>query len=197
GDQEANYIYEGVRHSFKLPEENVLIMDIGGGSVEFIIGNKDNIKWKKSFDIGAARLIEKFKHSNPINEEEIANINKYLDEHLSDLKQALNEFPVTTLVGSAGSFETLVDVVLNDLHTIPIAFSKHAFEINLPLFDIFYELMITSNTEQRSKLKGMVNFRLEMIVVASLLMRYVIDNFHIRKLIASNYALKEGVLFNK
>jgi exopolyphosphatase/guanosine-5'-triphosphate,3'-diphosphate pyrophosphatase len=172
-------------------------MDIGGGSVEFIIGNKDNIKWKKSFDIGAARLIEKFKHSDPITEEEIANINQYFDQNLIDLKQALNEYPVTTLVGSAGSFETLVDVVLNDLHTIPIALSKHAFEINLPLFDIFYELMITSNNEQREKLKGMVNFRLEMIIVASVLMRYVIDHYYIRKLIASNYAMKEGVLFSK
>jgi exopolyphosphatase/guanosine-5'-triphosphate,3'-diphosphate pyrophosphatase len=197
GDQEANYIYEGVRHSFKLPEENVLIMDIGGGSVEFIIGNKDNIKWKKSFDIGAARLIEKFKHSDPISDDEIAKLNNYFDEHLDELKLALKEFPVTTLVGSAGSFETLVDVVLNDLHTIPIAFSKQAFEINLPLFDIFYELMITSSNEQRGKLKGMVNFRLEMIVVASVLMRYVIDHFCIRKLIASNYALKEGVIFSK
>ena len=57
GDDEAALIYEGVKHSFNLPEENILVMDIGGGSVEFIIGQKEDIFWKHSFNIGAARLV--------------------------------------------------------------------------------------------------------------------------------------------
>ncbi len=196
GDAEAACIYEGVRHSFNLPKENILVMDIGGGSVEFIIGNQEKIIWKQSFELGAARLIDKFKHLNPITENDVFSINKYLLEQLFSLKDALQKFPTTILVGSAGSFETLIDVVLKDLKVIPNALSKHAFEIRKEDFEVFYELITTSTIEQRSKLKGMIDFRIEMIVVATLLMKFVIDEFKIKKIIASEYSLKEGMLFS-
>ena len=57
--------------------------------------------------------------------------------------------------------------------------------------------MMTSKIEQRSKLKGMIDFRIEMIVVAALLMKFVVQEFEIKKIIASNYSMKEGVLFSE
>ena len=196
GDAEATYIYDGVRHSFHLPAENILVMDIGGGSVEFIIGQKEIFLWKQSFDLGAARLIEKFHLHDPINNDEIGTLINYFDDQLKPLREALRLFPATILVGSAGSFETLVDVVLKDLEVIPNALAKNAFEIRHQDFDVFYELMITSTTDQRSRLKGMIDFRIEMIVVAALLMKYVIDELGMKRIITSDYSLKEGILFD-
>ncbi|MBI3233624.1 MAG: phosphatase, partial [Bacteroidetes bacterium] len=53
GNKEAYYIYQGVKQSIKNIDDIFLIMDIGGGSVEFIIGDITTIYWKQSFDIGA------------------------------------------------------------------------------------------------------------------------------------------------
>jgi len=197
GDVEATLIYEGVKHSFNFPNENILVMDIGGGSVEFIIGKKENIIWKQSFNIGAARLIERFSPHDPISEEDIFLLKKYFTNELLSLTDAIKNFSPVILIGSAGSFETLVDVVLKDFEVIPNSLSKHAFEIRRADFEMFYELMITSTIEQRSKLKGMIDFRIEMIVVAAILMKYIVDEFEIKKIIASNYSLKEGALFSK
>lgn len=194
GDDEAKYIYEGVKNSFVLPDKNILVMDIGGGSVEFIIGRKEEIIWKQSFELGAARLLQHFKPSDPISETEINDLINYFELHLSPLKNKLREFHVSTLVGSAGSFETLLDVVLRDFAVIPNALSKHAFEIRNEDFEVFYEIMITSTIAQRSKLKGMVDFRIEMIVVSAILMKYVYDKFEMNRIIASDYSLKEGIL---
>jgi exopolyphosphatase/guanosine-5'-triphosphate,3'-diphosphate pyrophosphatase len=196
GEQEAEFIYTGVLHSFNLPLENVLVMDIGGGSVEFIIGQRETILWKQSFELGAARLIDKFHHTEPINDDEVYAIVNHFNEELIPLKEALQRFPTKVLVGSAGSFETLVDIVLKDLAVIPNALSKHAFEIRREDFDVFYELMITSSITQRTKLKGMMDFRVEMIVVAAILMRYIVTECEIKRIISSNYALKEGVLLS-
>ncbi|HEY9003548.1 MAG TPA: exopolyphosphatase, partial [Mucilaginibacter sp.] len=55
GNREASFIYSGVKASGLLSDHNSLIMDIGGGSVEFIIGNQSELTWKQSFEIGAAR----------------------------------------------------------------------------------------------------------------------------------------------
>ena len=59
GEEEATYIYEGVASAMKIDQKS-LIVDIGGGSVEFIIGNEKEIFWKQSFEIGGQRLLEKF-----------------------------------------------------------------------------------------------------------------------------------------
>src|SRR5207249_3376954 len=143
-----------------------------------------------------ARLIEKFHRADPIDAGEVAALNDLLKHALVPLQKAIYENPVRVLLGAAGSFETLVDIVLKDFQTIPIALSKHAYEIQLSLFDIFYELMLTSNREQRAKLRGMADFRVDMIAVASILIKHVIEQFKIERLITSDYSLKEGMLYS-
>lgn len=196
GLMEAEFIYKGASNSFKLPNDEILVMDIGGGSVEFIIGRGEQILWKQSFDIGAVRLVEMIKPQNPFEEQDIEKIKKYIKDALVPLKEVLLKYPLKTLVGTAGSFETLVDVVIKDLRVIPNSLSKNAFEITLHEFEVFKEMMITTTTEQRLKLNGMLDFRAEYIPVASLLIETVIEMAGIKKLVCSNYAMKEGALYS-
>lgn len=197
GEEEAAYIYEGIRHSFTMPENPVLVMDIGGGSVEFIIGKQESILWKASFELGAARLLERFHKSDPIAKEELEQLKEYLVGELKPLFNAASEHQVKMLVGSAGSFETLVDVVMKDLKVVPENIGRNAFAVRMEDFHVFYELMITSTAVQRKRLEGMLDFRVEMITVAAVLMKVVVDHVHIEKIAASNYALKEGILFSE
>lgn len=196
GDEEAELIYNGVKHAFPLPENNVLVMDIGGGSVEFVIGHKDKILWKRSYAIGAARLVERFHNTDPISDEEIITLQSYSVHNILDLRHALLQFPTTTLIGSAGSFETLVEVLKKDLQIPCIQSWEHADEISLEAFSSFYETVISRTMEDRAKLHGMADFRVEMIVVATILMDIIIKRFGMKRLIASHYSLKEGLLFS-
>ncbi|MEP7168695.1 MAG: exopolyphosphatase, partial [Bacteroidota bacterium] len=113
GQREAELIYYGVRQAVKLTDEKVLIMDIGGGSVEFIIANNNEIFWKQSFGTGAAFLLEKFKPSDPIQLSEINEIRNYLEKELHPLFAQLQttNYKLQTLIGSSGSFETFVDLI--------------------------------------------------------------------------------------
>lgn len=196
GNEEALYVYNGASRSFKLPEDEILVMDIGGGSVEFIIGRHQTIHWRQSFDIGAVRLIEKFCPQNPLTETEIQNIKEYILSELEPFKKAIKYYPLKVLVGTAGSFETMVDVVINDLHVIPISLTKNAFEIHIKEFEMFNELILTSSIEQRLRLKGMVDFRAEYISIATILIETIIELADIKKLICSNYAMKEGAIYS-
>ena len=54
GQQEAEYIYQGVSQAIQFTDDSFLIMDIGGGSIEFIIANKDIVLWKQSLQLGGA-----------------------------------------------------------------------------------------------------------------------------------------------
>jgi exopolyphosphatase / guanosine-5'-triphosphate,3'-diphosphate pyrophosphatase len=110
GDEEADYIYQGVRAAVNMKETS-LIVDIGGGSVEFIIGNHEEILWKQSFEIGAQRLLERFHRHDPILASEIEDIRSFLELSLSPLFTAIDKYKPLVLVGSSGTFDTLSEFI--------------------------------------------------------------------------------------
>ncbi|HEX8547255.1 MAG TPA: exopolyphosphatase, partial [Cytophagaceae bacterium] len=114
GEKEAELIYYGVKSALKIGAQTSIIMDIGGGSVEFIICNDSSIFWKGSFEIGAQRLIDEFQKSDPISSEDTQNLKNYLDEKLYYLFEAARKFIPEVLIGSSGSFDTFCDI---DLHS--------------------------------------------------------------------------------
>ena len=88
GDKEAEFIYYGVRSAVEMNDQTSLIIDIGGGSTEFIIATKEKVFWKQSFLLGAARLLELFSPSDPITSKEIETITDYLQKELQPLFEA-------------------------------------------------------------------------------------------------------------
>ena len=193
GAEEAELIYTGVRNALKDIEDAILVLDIGGGSVEFIIGAGNDILWKKSYEIGAQRLIDMFYQEDPIRGESVHAIHAYLDEKLQDLAAAINTFKPKILVGSSGSFETLSDMYMEAGGIDPIS------ESELPLTaEAFQSLLVKLTSlprEERMKIPGMIEMRVDMIVVASVLIDHLITMMQPVQLRISTYALKEGVLF--
>jgi len=190
GDREASFIYSGVKASGLLSEHNSLIMDIGGGSVEFIIGNKSQLAWKQSFEIGAARLMERFHHTDPIPPASIAALNQYLEGSLKELFKAVGQIPVRDLVGSSGAFETfalLVDPSFDLKNT-----KAYHFE-NGDLTKITDQI-IHSNRADREANKSIIPVRVDMIVAASLITRYIMQKLNLNQVALCTYSLKEGVL---
>lgn len=193
GDQEAQYIYEGVKAALGLGDDNALIIDIGGGSVEFIIGNHDKVFWKQSFEIGAQRLLEKFQKHDPILEEEITQLDQHFDQNLTQLFDALKKYPTSIMVGSSGTFDTLSDIFCEQ-HEI----HKSPDEIETPLslegFYQIYHTLLVRNRDERMNIAGMIELRVDMIVVACCLIRYILEHNHFNRIRVSTYSLKEGVL---
>jgi len=196
GKREAELIYRGVQHSFPFPDQPVWVMDIGGGSVEFILGQQNKIIWKQSFEIGAARLIDKFPLSNPATAQELAALNTYILQMLEPVWQQQATYQSPYLIGAAGSFDTLREVLIEDLNQAPELLSKHASSIGLNQAALFSNLIKNSTIAQRTQLKGLVDFRVDMIVAATCLMKIALDNLGSTQIIASHYALKEGILLS-
>ncbi len=196
GNREAELIYCGVKRAVPMDEEPHLIMDIGGGSVEFIIADSKHIFWKKSYEIGAARLIERFNDGDPISEKSITDLEAYLEKELSMLWIKAAKYQVRTLIGASGSFETLAAMEMEVFHSAKQAnhFLHHILQLSL--FDKIYNKLISSTQAQIAQIPGMPPFRVEMIGVAVIMINFVIKKLKIKKLIASDYALKEGVMFS-
>ncbi len=192
GLQEAEYIYKGIKQALSIGSETTLVMDIGGGSVEFIICDGDTIYWLESFEIGAQRLLDQFQNHDPIASDDIQKLKDYLFTSLTSLQQQLIKYKPKQLIGSSGTFDTLVD----------IAYAEKNIEkpdetyYELPIIDfkgIFKEL-IEKTRDQRLAIPGMLEMRVDMIVVASCLIDYILTMNSFQTINVSTYSLKEGIL---
>lgn len=192
GDREAEYIFMGVRSAMPL-EGCSLIMDIGGGSVEFIICDADHVLWKESFEIGAQRLLDRFDIQDPISDDNMRELLYYFREKLDNLGKAIKNYRPTTLIGASGTFDTL-----SDIYVIHEDFSVTPNASELPLtYDFFQKTLVELSKKDRTdrlEIPGMVEMRVDMIVVASWLVQFVLETYHIRNIRVSAFALKEGLL---
>lgn len=196
GNKEAELIYLGVKSALSIGKNPALIMDIGGGSTEFIIANDDEIVWKKSYKLGVARLLDIFNAPEPISVNSIAAIESYLTKELKSLQRALAKHPVQTLIGSSGSFDTFAEMICHRYYTPEILYGKTTFDYHLQdLMDIHQQLIASTRLE-RLNIKGLIAMRIDMIVIASIFTQYIIKNYNIQKVRLSTYSLKEGVLYN-
>ncbi|MFB6306520.1 MAG: hypothetical protein ABEH43_05960 [Flavobacteriales bacterium] len=197
GDQEADLIHKGVSYSMDLGEEPELIMDIGGGSTEFIIANKKRLFWKHSFNAGAARLLEEINPSDPIQNEEVNNTKIWLAQELNSLYEKVKEYKPKRLIGCAGSFESISFVIAHRENN-PQKYEGYVhYPINIHKFYELYHLFLNSTISERLAIKGLEPVRADMIVMASILISEVIENCNIIKLHCTTYALREGVLFEE
>jgi len=189
GDREAELIYKGVKLAVPFKHDSKLIMDIGGGSVEFIIANEEKLHWAQSFPVGVAVLFNDFHKNDPIKKDEIRNIEQHLEASLEPLFDALKVFPVQHLVGASGTFDVLENVILEqkDHNTLYSYIDAQAF---FPFFDI----IINTSLQERLSMSGIPEKRVDLIIVALILLHFIIRKAAIQQIVVSAYAMKEGML---
>jgi exopolyphosphatase / guanosine-5'-triphosphate,3'-diphosphate pyrophosphatase len=192
GNEEAELIYKGVRTAVPLGKEKSLIVDIGGGSVEFIIGNESEIFWKQSFEVGGQRLMEQFHHHDPILKEEVEQVNTFLEEALQPLFTQLEIHQPNMLVGSSGTFDTLSEIYCHQQNGIYR--EEPETPLTLQAFNEIFNLLLVKNRAERMQINGMIEMRVDMIVVACCLIQFILQKYSFAGIQVSTYSLKEGAL---
>jgi len=195
GQKEAELIYYGVRTAMDLGKSTSLVIDIGGGSVEFILCNKDTIFWKTSIEIGAQRLLDTFTPQDPISGQDIAKVSAYLDEKMAPLFEATQQWKPSTLVGASGTFDTFADIDLHKKEAYRTIEEEHEYTLSFDSFKSILQELTSKTREERMEIPGMQEMRVDMIVLSSLLIDLIIHKIPLQKMRVSGYALKEGLLY--
>lgn len=194
GDKEADLIYNGVKQAIDFKENPKLIIDIGGGSTEFIIANKSQVFWKKSYQLGAARLLELFKPKNPIELDDFNAIDSHLSNSLQDLLEMCETYEIDSLIGSSGSFDTLAEMISCRKGDCGVWKKESYFNFHMHDYNEIQRIIYASTLEERLKMKGLTPMRADMMVVSIIIINYILNNLAIHELQLSRYALKEGLL---
>lgn len=192
GEREAEFIFKGIMKSISdklVAGENVLMLDIGGGSNEFIISDGNEILWKKSFPIGMARMREMFHYREPITAVVTDDFNAYCAGVLEPLWGEIEKYSPAVFIGSSGSFDTFKDLIYN------CAF-KQLPSIELPQewLEKMGRMLIASTAQERIKMPGMSPIRVDYIVLAWVFTQMVLERVKPRIVYQSSYSLKEGAM---
>lgn len=187
GDQEALYIAQGISKIYTKNRPH-LVMDIGGGSVEFIIGS-DTIDWHASFDVGISILYQKFMRNDPISLSSLDEMNNFLDTQLLPLKEALDRYGSYDLIGAAGTFEVLASHQNGDD-------KSKLQQLNIDKIKELYQMVVKLNLNERMAIDGIPDHRAKYLVVAIALIMKAIEMVNLDTVYVSSYSMKEGVLLD-
>jgi len=192
GSREAEYIFRGTVNSIPHLSEKFLVLDIGGGSNEFILAEGDNIIWKKSFNIGVARVMDFISISDPPVQKEIEEIENWYNDQLNELVEICCLHQPRILVGCSAAFDTIKDIQDGNE---PDTIIRNPSSIPLNEFYRIHNLLISVDCKKRCQINGIDYKRAEMIIIASIFINLILHKLQIRKLIHTHCSLKEGIMF--
>ncbi|WP_031068464.1 Ppx/GppA phosphatase family protein [Streptomyces sp. NRRL S-118] len=189
GDQEAEYSFTGATKELPGAEE-YLVVDIGGGSTEFVVGTA-HARAARSVDIGCVRLTERHVRSDPPSPEEVAAIRADIEAALDVAEATVPLREADTLVGLAGSVTTVAAIALG-----LEAYDSAAIHRSRISYDQVAEVtarLLGSTHDERSAIPVMHPGRVDVIVSGALVLLAVMDRVGAREVVVSEHDILDGI----
>ncbi|MGC8625400.1 MAG: HD domain-containing protein [Phycisphaerae bacterium] len=193
--EEARLIYLAVRQAVGMEDGPVLIIDIGGGSAELIVGTPEKALVLESRKLGASRLTQQFIHHDPPSKGELRSLRKHIHRTLKGLVSRIRRLHVTKFIGTSGTLENLAAISMAQ-HAQHVARHRVLSEMRHEDFEIIYRRLIRSTRKEKVKMSGLDPGRAEQIVAGAVLVNYLFEQLHIPVIEISDRAMREGMIID-
>ncbi len=198
GYEEARLIYLGVLQSLNIFEKRILLADIGGGSTEFLIGEKGKVIYANSTKLGAVRLTSKFFGDKKISKGKISEAEQFVRGVINPVVRNLESMEFELAVGSSGTIMNLASIAGagstlsddNDIHLNGYVISRK------DLMKAAGSVYAAETISQRLGIPGLDPKRADIITAGSVILTQIFEELGLEKMTVSNYALREGILAN-
>lgn len=197
GVEEARRIYLGVLSGLEFQGQPHVIVDIGGGSTELILGDGHEPRYLSSTKVGAVRLTDMFVESDPISERDFEQLRGYvrgmLDRATEELRSQLRPGEMPKLVGTSGTIESLMNLhVWQTLGHAPTSLQGYTLT-HADLKGLIQKLR-SLNYQQRTQVPGMSEKRAEIILAGAVVLLEVMNLLEINSIKTCDRALREGIV---
>ncbi len=200
GEKEADLTLRGILLSFPehraVSNQTFLIIDMGGGSTEWIFYKTHSCLDKGSIPIGVIKLYGKCIKTDPISQSDVSHLNNEIIPHIHALANKVSSSidANTLLIGTAGTFTTLaaIDLALDAYSREKIHFHRLSLSMLYKMRDNLFSLTL----EERKTMRGLEPERADLIIPGIQFTIKLMDLFRFHELIISDYGLLEGVLLD-
>jgi exopolyphosphatase / guanosine-5'-triphosphate,3'-diphosphate pyrophosphatase len=196
GDDEAAYAFLAAQRGLPLTGEELLVIDIGGGSTEFIRGNDSGVTDALSLNLGSVRLTERFLRSDPVRAEEVADLTSAMDSELAELAKHWRHLAVaSTWVGTAGTFTTMAAVEKQlTRYSHSVVHGSHLTHVEVQRQVQLYR---SRTLAERKTIPGLEPKRADVILAGACLIDRMMTLFGARQLIVSDQGVRYGLLYER
>lgn len=196
GIEEGRLIYLGALHSLPIVNQKALIIDIGGGSTETIIGKEGEILYIHSEKLGAIRLTLRFGLEDEIDANKLNECRKYIKGTWAPIFHKLNQIGYEALVGTAGTILNIAVMTIQmNGKPVPDILNGYALD-KKDLIRTIRKIINAKNLKERKQIPGMDPQRADIIVGGALILEFALENLHIDKLHISTFGLREGIVYD-
>ncbi len=196
GLEEARLIHLGVLQAVPVFDQRALLVDIGGGSTEVLVGERGETLAARSFKLGAVRLTDRFFPGGAASAESVSECRSYTRSILATFEREVEDLGFEVAVVSSGTAETIARMIHaarddTALHT----FNRFEFTVT-ELQSIVEALAKKKSSEDRRSIPGLDPTRADIILAGALVLESVADIYGIKRFVFSEAALREGVLLD-
>ncbi len=196
GIEEARLIHLGVRHAIAIGERQMLLCDIGGGSTEIVVAVGEKILLSRSFKLGAVRLTDRFFATESLHPSALGSCRKFVRSMLSTIEPQVVQLGFDVAVGSSGTIEAIAKLIARqNKQTEPKSFNRYEFAAE-EISKVVELLADQPTVKQREKVFGLESSRSDIILAGAIILEGIALSFRVANFTYSDYALREGVLFD-
>ena len=173
-------------------DEAVLVIDIGGGSTELIIGDISGIKYATSLNIGAVRLTGAFIHHDPVLPKETEDMHQVVERQVESVLDAIRKFKITKCIGIGGTATTFATMV----HEVSTYSREHVHNLVVSIEDVskMNAKLEHLSVEERKKIIGLESKRADIIYAGGLILKQIMETIGLNQMIISDYDNLEGLV---
>jgi exopolyphosphatase/guanosine-5'-triphosphate,3'-diphosphate pyrophosphatase len=195
GLREAELIFGAIRASVLLEPSPALCFDLGGGSVEIMVGDASGLRWATSENLGVARLTADFVTSDPIAKDDRRRLRAHLVDVLTPVANEVAAFAPKLFVGSSGTLGDLAHMVAaRRTEDVPISLNQLSFRRDE--FQPVYKEILSSSADARLRFEGLEARRVDLIGAGSIFLATAMELFGFDELTVSEWALREGIVLD-
>ncbi|MEW6193659.1 MAG: Ppx/GppA phosphatase family protein [Bacteroidota bacterium] len=198
GYEEARLIYLGILKAVPIYDKKSLVIDIGGGSTEFLLGYKGASIQSYSLKIGAVRLAQKFFPDYEITEYRIKDCRKWVEGELYYIAGNVLKEGFEICAGSSGTIMSagLMIKAMRDGNISPLTILNNFVFTRSELKDIEKEILKRKTVDKRKKIPGIDEKRADIIPAGIIILSTIFDLFDLDRMTISGYALREGIVID-
>lgn len=195
GTEEAALIFRAVQASVLIDPGPALCLDLGGGSLEIVVGDASALLWSTSVKLGVARVTAELVRGDPPKAGDLRRLRRRLLSVLGPVAVEVAELKPRLLVGTSGTFCDLARLaVARDTGTVPI--SVNQLHVSRSSLEAVHEELISLSASQRRRLPGLDSRRAELVPAGSLLALVALELFGFEELVVGEWALREGMVLD-
>lgn len=200
GVEEARYIYLGVLQALPVFNKQTLLIDIGGGSTEFLIGHERNIIYDNSLKLGAIRLTQRFFQDKETDSKAVKACRRFISGHMSIVTRESAKHSFEIAVGSSGTITNIASIINikrggDDAVKLNARLNNFSFTRD-ELFETVEEILSAKTVKQRLKIPGLDPARADIITAGAIILEQIFRELKIKEMTISEYALREGIIFD-